>query len=74
MDKKNGTSLLKYIALINYIGFSIAAPVIGGVMLGKYLDDLYNSRFIFLLIFTVLGVLTGFRNLYVFALKNGTRK
>jgi len=74
LGKKSGSSLLKYIALINYVGFSVAAPIIGGVMLGKYLDDLYNNRFIFLLIFTVLGVLTGFRNLYVFTFKNGTRK
>lgn len=66
---KNNKSFLKYIVLINYIGFSIAAPIIGGVMLGKYLDDLYGTRFIFLLVFTVLGVFTGFRNLYVITKK-----
>lgn len=74
VDKKNEFGWLKYVALINYIGFSIAAPIMGGVLLGRYLDERLDTRFIFMFILTVLGVLTGFRNLFYITTKKSGKK
>lgn len=71
---KDRSGFLKYLALVNYIGFSIAAPVVGGVLIGRYLDEKFGTRFIFLIIFIVLGVASGFRNLFVLTTKKPGRK
>jgi ATP synthase protein I len=71
---KERLNYLKYIALVNYIGFSIAAPIVGGILIGRYLDERFNTRFIFLIIFIVLGVISGFRNLFLLTIKKPGRK
>ncbi|PKM51568.1 MAG: F0F1 ATP synthase subunit [Firmicutes bacterium HGW-Firmicutes-7] len=62
-------SVLKNLSLISQVGFLMAIPIIGCILLGSYLDKLIGTNIIFLLVFTVLGVMTAFRNLYVLSVK-----
>lgn len=68
-NSKNKLKALKYIVLANYIGFSVAAPIFGGVLIGKFLDEKFNTRFIFTIIFVVLGIAGAFTNFYVLTIK-----
>ncbi len=67
MKKKH--EVMKYLSLITQIGFMMAIPIIGCILLGSFLDRLLNTRIVFLVIFTILGTLSAFRNLFVIGLK-----
>lgn len=69
MDNKD--SIFKYLSLISQVGFLMAIPIIGCMLFGIFLDNLLNTKVIFLIIFTILGVLSAFRNLYVIFMKSG---
>lgn len=71
---KRDMGALKYIALISQLGLSMALPVIFGVLIGRYLDRVIGTNVIFLLLFSVIGVLSAFRNLYYLAYKGSKRK
>ncbi|MBM7557017.1 AtpZ/AtpI family protein [Halanaerobacter jeridensis] len=60
-DKMN---FLKALALISQVGITMIVPVIAGVWLGNYLDELLHTNLIFLLVGVILGVSAGFRNAY----------
>ncbi|MBA1334064.1 MAG: hypothetical protein HPY66_1548 [Firmicutes bacterium] len=65
---------LKYIALITQLGLSMALPIIFGVIVGRYIDKAVGTNSIFLLIFSIIGVLSAFRNLYHIAYRETKRK
>ena len=60
------------LALISQLGFSMIVPIIGCFLFGNYLDTRFSTGNIFLLIFTILGVLAAFRNLFIIGMKSGT--
>ncbi|MGM0501243.1 MAG: AtpZ/AtpI family protein [Bacillota bacterium] len=61
---KDKMDVLQALALLSQVGIAIVVPVIGGVWLGGYLDNLLNTKVLFLVIGTLLGVTTGFRSAY----------
>jgi ATP synthase protein I len=50
--------------------------ILGGVFLGKYLDEKLNTSPLFILLFTFLGIAASYRNLFKDASKNdkGSKK
>jgi len=60
IKKKNW---LKDIPLTS-LGWDLAIPIFGGVFLGYQLDQAFGSKYIFSLILLLLGVFTGYFNLY----------
>lgn len=65
---------LQNLALLSQIGLSMFIPIIGCFFLGKYLDTVFSTGNILLLVFTILGVLTAFRNLFVIGMKSGANR
>lgn len=63
--KKNET--LRALAQISHIGIAMAASVLIGVLLGKYLDRLLNTSPWLLLIFSFLGAGAAFKELIDFS-------
>ncbi len=61
---KSDLSVLKYLSLISQVGLMMAIPIIGCILFGTYLDHLLRTQVLFLIIFTILGTLAAFRNLY----------
>lgn len=47
----------------------MAIPIIMCILLGNYLDEKFGTNVLFLIIFTIIGVLSAFRNLYILAIK-----
>ena len=61
--------ILKSLSLISQVGLLMAIPVIGCILLGHYLDQLLGTNILFLIIFTILGTMAAFRNLFMLAKK-----
>ncbi len=76
MGKKD-FRMYENLALVSQIGIMMVIPIIGGLFLGKYLDDWLHTSPLFLLIMILVGVLSSFMNLYRFTMsqsKKGRRK
>lgn len=62
-DKRKG-SLTSNLSVGTEIGFSVATPVVGGVLLGVFLDKKFNLAPKLTLSFLFLGVIIGFINIF----------
>ena len=71
---KEEIGILGALALLSQIGITIIIPIIAGVWLGNKLDLWLGTDVIFLIIFTILGVVVGFRNSYRMLMKEQDRK
>ncbi len=56
---------IRSIGLVSELGFVISVPMVGGVLLGIWLDDKFSSSPKLTLSMLLLGVVTGFINLIV---------
>ena len=63
-DQKHNRELLRGLYMISQIGFTIAACVIIGVLLGRFLDGVFGTSPILLLVFSLLGAGAGFKAIY----------
>lgn len=46
------------------LGWNLVVPIVGGVLLGRYLDDMWGKEFTWTLTLLLLGVLVAFNYLY----------
>lgn len=72
-DKNRGQTL-KYLTFISQIGVSMAVPIVGGVFFGKILDDKLGTNVLFLAVFSILGVIVSFINLFKMTTRDINRK
>ncbi|AGB42341.1 Putative F0F1-ATPase subunit (ATPase_gene1) [Halobacteroides halobius DSM 5150] len=61
---KDKIGILKALALLSQVGITIIVPIIAGVWLGNYLDQLLGTNILFLILCILSGVFIGFRNAY----------
>ncbi len=66
---RHNKGILQNLALISQVGIMMLVPIIGGVLVGAFLDRLAKTTGIFLIIFVILGVGSAFRNLYVLSVQ-----
>lgn len=66
---KFDSKILKGLSLVTQIGLLMALPIIGCVIFGGFLDKLLGTDILFLIIFSILGFLSSFRNLFVIGIK-----
>ena len=57
-------------AFASSIGIAMVLAIFGCLLLGVYLDRRFDSGNVFTLLFLVIGIGAGFRNLYVLIKKN----
>ncbi|MGM0369269.1 MAG: AtpZ/AtpI family protein [Bacillota bacterium] len=62
--KDDKVDFLQALTLLSQVGITMIVPIIGGVWLGNYLDQLLHTKLLFLLVGILLGVSAGFRNAY----------
>ncbi|WP_241754988.1 AtpZ/AtpI family protein [Koleobacter methoxysyntrophicus] len=53
------------LSLVGFLGFSIALPLIGGIYLGRVLDERLGTQPLLLILGILLGIGTGFRSAYI---------
>ena len=46
------------------LGWNLMIPIVGGVLLGRYLDDTFDKEFTWTLSLLLMGVAVAFNNLY----------
>ncbi|MDO5707640.1 MAG: AtpZ/AtpI family protein [Andreesenia angusta] len=61
---KRKTSIFANLTLVTQIGITVIIILIGCIFLGKFLDEKLGTDIIFLIVFTVIGVLSAFN--YIF--------
>lgn len=57
---------IKLLAIVSTMGLSMVLAIVISIAIGYYLDKWFQTKYPwFFLIFMVLGIVTGFRNIYV---------
>ena len=56
---------IKLLAMVSTMGISMALAIVIAIAIGYYLDKWFQTSPVFFLIFMVLGIIAGFRNVYV---------
>ncbi|MCL2857021.1 MAG: AtpZ/AtpI family protein [Oscillospiraceae bacterium] len=69
-DKKHNRELLRSLYMISQMGVTIAACVIIGVLLGRFLDGLLGTSPFLLIAFSLIGAGAGFRAIFQLANKD----
>lgn len=59
-------------AFASTIGIAMILAIFGCLLLGVYLDRKFDSGHVFSIIFLLIGIAAGFRNIYVLIEKNFT--
>jgi ATP synthase protein I len=59
-------------AFASSIGIAMILAIFGCLLLGVYLDRKFDSGHVFSVIFLLIGIAAGFRNIYVLIEKNFT--
>ncbi len=54
----------KLVAEATQLGWNLVVPIVGGVLLGRYLDDRFGKEFTWTLSLLLMGVAVAFNNLY----------
>mgnify|MGYP000347781653 CR=1 FL=1 len=57
--------LYKSLGFLSSVGISLVASILIGLAMGVYLDKWLNTQPLFTLIMLLIGVISGFRNVYI---------
>lgn len=57
--------LYKSLGFLSSVGISLVASILIGLAMGVYLDRWLDTRPLFTLIMLLIGVMSGFRNVYI---------
>lgn len=69
-EGKDG-GILRGLAALTTIGVTLVASTFAGLLIGMYLDSKFSTRPWLTIIFLVLGVIAGFRNIYYIVKRYG---
>ena len=69
MDKETKQYAVQ-MAFASSIGIAMVLAIFGCLLLGSYLDRKFDSGNVFTVIFLIIGISAGFRNIYVLIKKN----
>ena len=69
MKRKKG-HVLQNMALVSYIGIAMMVPILAGVVGGRWLDQRFGTKPVFLFVLILAGVFVGGRNAYQLAMKD----
>ncbi len=63
-------NFLQLVAQATTLGWNMMIPIVGGVLLGRYLDDKFDKEFTWTLSLLLMGVAVAFNNLYAMYSEN----
>lgn len=64
MDKETSKSLIR-VANISGMGIALGVTIFGCFFIGLYLDRKFGTGYFFTFFFLLLGIVAGFKNIYV---------
>lgn len=62
------------LVFLTQIGISMIIPILGGLFIGKFIDEKLGTKSIFMLICIVLGVVVAFTSVYKMVMKDYRKK
>ncbi|MBI5328013.1 MAG: AtpZ/AtpI family protein [Deltaproteobacteria bacterium] len=71
MGEDNNRGLLKRMLWMSSIGTSLVVATFVGLYIGVYLDRLFSTKPWFTIVFLLIGIAAGFRNIYVLIKRYG---
>ncbi len=74
MRKKNNFKIYQNLALLSQVGILMTVYIVGAVVLGNYVDGVFNSSPLALLVFLLIGIVAAFHNVFKLLMKIGTKK
>lgn len=66
---KNSYKMYENLALLSQVALMMITPILGGVLIGRFLDDKVGTNGIFLLVFVLIGTATAFMELFKLAMR-----
>lgn len=72
-SKGTSSESASLLAQVTTLAWNLVIPIVGGVMLGAYIDERYSSGNTWTLSLLVLGVIIAFSNLYNLYVEHGRR-
>lgn len=69
-NKKQRGEFVRLLSLLSQIGFMIAACILAGIFLGRFLDRALNTSPWLLILFTLLGIAGAFVYVYDVSKRN----
>jgi ATP synthase protein I len=63
--KEETRKYIKLLAMASTMGISMVMAMVIAIAIGYYIDKWFQTSPVFFLIFMVLGIVAGFRNIYV---------
>ena len=72
-DQVETSNIMNLIAEVSTLAWNLVIPIVGGVILGHYLDNRNNSGATWTLSLLVLGVIVAFSNLYNLYIEHGQK-
>jgi ATP synthase protein I len=64
MDEEK-KKLLKTLGVVSSMGISVVLAIAIGIFVGLKLDEWFGTRHVFFFIFLFIGIVAGFRNIFV---------
>ncbi|MCK4623588.1 MAG: AtpZ/AtpI family protein [Desulfuromonadales bacterium] len=64
-NKESRRQLFKSLGFLSGVGISMVAAIFIGLAIGYYLDQWLDTRPWFTLVFLTIGIVSGFRNVYI---------
>ena len=61
----------RLVAQATQLGWNLVVPIVGGVLLGHWLDDMFGKEFTWTLSLLLMGVAVAFNNLYAMYVEHG---
>lgn len=61
---------LKYLALVGHVGIVIITPIVGGMLIGRFLVERYDLWAPLPIFLTLFGVVVGFYNAFRILMKS----
>jgi len=68
--KERPDNFWQLVAQATTLGWNMVIPIVGGVLLGRYLDDMFDKEFTWTLSLLLMGVAVAFNNLYAMYSEN----
>lgn len=59
-----------YFGLVMQLGLVIVVCILVGLGIGIFLDNFFKTKGVFLVIFLIMGIIAGFKNVYTEVMKN----
>ena len=71
MVDENKSGYIKGLYELASIGITLVAATFIGLLIGIYIDDYFGTKPWFTLLFLILGIVAGFKNVYYMIKKHG---